>query len=245
MHAAALAEDAAIFDYDSHYDTIQEVRWLQGRAEWDSSLSARGGGARPSEGLAVKAAADALGAPKEMDPPPCWCCLQHGTRSFLRTPSCRLGRSPSARRSCSGSRATSPACWVRWYTPRLVLARLLPASACPKPCVLPAAPRPGTLSILLSARWAVPWPGAAEKAEERKKESDIQSERQLAKERAAGGWHSSARRCLLTWVAEGRWPPHSREASRRGTATLRAPACLLALPGCPSPARCVSPCPAS
>lgn len=26
MHAAALAEDAAIFDYDSHYDSIQEVR---------------------------------------------------------------------------------------------------------------------------------------------------------------------------------------------------------------------------
>lgn len=26
LHAAALAQDAAVFDYDSHYDAIQETR---------------------------------------------------------------------------------------------------------------------------------------------------------------------------------------------------------------------------
>ena len=33
MHAAALAEDAAVFDYDSHFDAIQATRAAPARAE--------------------------------------------------------------------------------------------------------------------------------------------------------------------------------------------------------------------
>lgn len=33
MHASALAEDAAVFDYDAHYDSIQESRAQPKREE--------------------------------------------------------------------------------------------------------------------------------------------------------------------------------------------------------------------
>ncbi len=59
LHAAALAEDAAIFDYDSHYDAIQAVRGLGGWCHMGSRIpcscrSGRTPGSLPCRLLAAR-----------------------------------------------------------------------------------------------------------------------------------------------------------------------------------------------
>lgn len=210
VHAAALAEDASIFDYDSHYDSIQEVRLAQScHAAWLC--------AQPPlcSGWRVKCGSSA---------PP-----HINANRLAPLPPCRPAQSPGSRRSCSASRGTSRGCSVRsaaaWPSPlRCRLVRCCTARAWHALGLVLVSGALWRAQALLcccacaSDRHSARHPAAvrlgAEKAEERKQEQDILYERQLAKERVAG---EGAARCMPPTV------PLSLRAAVSGAAVLPLP----------------------